>query len=147
MEAAPTIAPVEAPEARPPTGRRGRLLIVDDEPALCTTIARILARDHDVTTITSPRQALAIVEEGERFDLILSDLMMPDMTGMELYAGLDEAAPEQAARMIFMSGGTLTADAAKFLHAPGRVSIDKPFRAAGLRELIRNTLDANPDSS
>jgi CheY-like chemotaxis protein len=141
-EVAAVIAPPVAAAPQPVATRRGRLLVVDDEPALCTTIELVLARDHDVTTVTSPRRAAALIEAGERFDLLLSDLMMPEMTGMELYSKLAEAAPEQAARMIFMSGGTLTADGAKFLHAPGRVSIDKPFRAAALRDLVRTVLDA-----
>jgi DNA-binding response OmpR family regulator len=142
--AAATIAPDGQPTATPAaTGApvpRGRLLVVDDEAALCTTIERILGRDHDVTATTSAHRALNLIASGERFDVILSDLMMPEMTGMEFHRRLAELVPVQAARMIFMSGGTLTADGAKFLHAAGRISIDKPFRAAALRDLVAATV-------
>jgi len=95
--AKPAAAPVTA------TGPRRRILVVDDEPSLCATIERILSRDHDVTAITSAKQALKLIEGGERFDAILSDLMMPEMTGPELYGKIGEAFPDQAARMIFMT--------------------------------------------
>jgi|GEM_PF-820756 len=137
------VAPAAAPAPR------GRLLVVDDEAALCTTIERILGRDHDVTTTTSPHRALELIAAGERFDVILSDPMMPEMTGMDLYGRLAILAPAQAGRMIFMSGGTLTADSTRFLHAAGRVAIDKPFRAAALRDLVAGAMHAatSPDGS
>ena len=61
--------------------RSGRVLVVDDEQMLCNAIERILGADHDVTTVTSAREALSRLGAGERFDLILCDLMMPEMTG------------------------------------------------------------------
>ncbi len=65
--------------------RRGRILIVDDEPLVANVIRRVLAKEHDVVTAIVAREALAMCAAGEKFDLILCDLMMPVMTGMELY--------------------------------------------------------------
>jgi DNA-binding response OmpR family regulator len=137
--------PKSAPDARAPA-RRGRVLVVDDEPALCATVERMLARHHDVIALTSPRHAAQMIADGERFDLILSDLMMPEMTGIELHSDLASKAPDQAERMIFMSGGSLTPDGAKFLRSPGRISIDKPFRSTALLDLVRQVLDVGATS-
>jgi CheY-like chemotaxis protein len=85
--------------------RKGRILVVDDEPMLCSAVERILSVEHDVTVVQSARRALEILKDDARFDVILSDLMMPQMTGIELHAALARIAPELAAKMIFMTGG------------------------------------------
>jgi CheY-like chemotaxis protein len=126
----------------PTIGRSARILVVDDEPALCSTIERILRREHEVVAVTSAEEATRIIETGERFDVILSDLMMPEMTGMELHALLMQMLPDQAGRMIFMSGGALTQEGAQFLRQQGCAAIDKPFRAAALRDLVRRAIEA-----
>ena len=123
------------------TSRRGRVLVVDDEVSLCRTIGRVLSPDHDVTTVTSAREALAVISASPAFDVILSDVMMPDMTGIELHDTLSQTAPDQAARMVFMSGGAFSEEAARFLaQRPGRV-IDKPFRPAALRAAVDTALE------
>jgi CheY-like chemotaxis protein len=119
---------------------RGRVLVVDDESALCIVIDRTLSNDHDVTTATSATEALRRLSGGERFDLILCDLMMPGMTGMDLHARLRELAPDQAARMVFMTGGAFTENAQAFLTRQPNPSIEKPFKGAKLRELVSQLL-------
>ena len=133
---------VKEPEAVKPAaaGRRGRILVVDDEPALCKTIQRTLSDDHEVVVVMSARQALDMVVSGDRFDAILSDLMMPEMTGMELHATLARSLPDQAGRMIFMTGGAFSPDAAAFLEQGLHPWIEKPFRPAVLRETLQKVL-------
>jgi CheY-like chemotaxis protein len=121
-------------------GRRGRILVVDDEPMLCTVIERVLGADHDVTAVTSAKEALGKLIAGERFDLILCDLMMPEMTGMDLHARLHDMEPDQAARMVFMTGGAFTENAQAFLARLPNASIEKPFKSAKLRELVSRLL-------
>ncbi len=118
-------------------GRRGRILVVDDEIALGKMIENVLAKEHEVTAVASAREALAKVEAGERFDVILSDVMMPEMSGRELYQRLAEAAPEEAAKVVFMTGGAFSADSMAFLEASGRPVVEKPFKPSVLRERIR----------
>ena len=77
---------------------------------------------------------------GEGFDLILCDLMMPDMTGMDLYAAIRAAAPEQASRMIFVTGGAFTPRAIEFLDTVTNLRLDKPFDLRNLRALVRDLL-------
>jgi len=135
-------AEVKEPEAvkAAAAGRHGRILIVDDEPALCKTIQRTLSDDHEVVVVMSARQALDMVVSGDRFDVILSDLMMPEMSGMELYAMLAQSLPDQAGRMIFMTGGAFSPDAAAFLQQESLPWIEKPFRPAVLRETLQKVL-------
>jgi DNA-binding NtrC family response regulator len=114
----------------------GSLLVVDDEPMLGTVIQRILGEDHEVVVVSSALDALALVREGRRFDIILSDLMMPDMTGMDLHAELLRSFPDQAQKMIFMTGGTFTDTAGSFLKSVPNQTVEKPFRSAALRQIV-----------
>jgi signal transduction histidine kinase len=122
--------------------RAGRILVIDDEQLLCSAIERMLGTNHYVTTVTSARDALARLGGGERFDLILCDLMMPQMTGMDLYDALQQSTPEQAKKFIFMSGGAFTDNARAFLARSPNEVIDKPFRSAALRQLVHRFLEA-----
>jgi CheY-like chemotaxis protein len=70
-------------------------------------LSRILAADHDTVAVQSGREALARLE-SDTFDVVLCDLMMPEMTGMDLYEELRERLPDCAARMVFLSGGAFT---------------------------------------
>ncbi len=136
---APTTAAsvIEAPTA---AARRGNILVVDDDALVCRAVQRSLAADHNVTALTDAREAHRRLLGGERFDLILCDLMMPDMTGMDLYAAIREAVPEQASRMIFVTGGAFTPRAIEFLDTVTNLRLDKPFDLRNLRALVRDLL-------
>ncbi|MEO5770144.1 MAG: response regulator, partial [Polyangia bacterium] len=101
LEASPREA--SAPHLAP--RRRGRLLVIDDEEVVAMAIRRSLTREHDVVYTSTAQEALALLRANEEFDVILCDLMMPEMTGMELYAELMASSPEQARRIIFVTGG------------------------------------------
>jgi CheY-like chemotaxis protein/two-component sensor histidine kinase len=123
---------------KPAMARRARVLVIDDEEGLCSAIQRILESEHDVTTVNSAAEALALLEVEPPFDLILCDLMMPEKTGMDLYAELGQSQPDLAAKMVFMTGGAFTENASRFLEQnPGR-AIDKPFKPSALRERVRS---------
>ncbi len=139
LPAAPSSASAaELPgSAREAQGRRGRILVVDDEPIVGTAIQRLLAGEHDVVVLTRAEDARDSIARGERFDAILCDLMMPQMTGMDLHATLERLAPDQARRMVVLTGGAFTQGGRDFL---GRVSlprVEKPFDAEGLKALVR----------
>jgi signal transduction histidine kinase len=116
--------------------RRGRVLVVDDEPLITRTVQRALSKDHDILALSSAEDALAHITSGERFDVILCDLMMPQMTGMDLHAELLRIAQDQAARMIFLTGGAFTPRARAFIDETRNKLIEKPFDAIHLRAII-----------
>jgi CheY-like chemotaxis protein len=124
------------------SGRSGvRVLVVDDEPFICSAIQRLLRRDHAVTTATSAREALGLVSAGQWFDVILSDLMMPEMSGEELVSTLREVAPEQAKRVVMMTGGAFTPRSEEFLNSLERPHLTKPLTLEGLHAAIQKALE------
>ena len=140
VPAAPPSAPAPIAAPAPSPGRRGRLLVVDDEPAVAGAIRRVLASEHEVLVRGSAEEALEAISRGERFDAILCDLMMPGMTGMDLHDALSRVAPEQASRMVVLTGGAFTDDAREFLDQVALPKCDKPFDPAGLRKVVRNVV-------
>jgi two-component system cell cycle sensor histidine kinase/response regulator CckA len=120
--------------------RRGRILVVDDEPLVIRTVKRILSKEHDLVVTEAATEALAICASGEKFDLILCDLMMPEMTGMDLHRELSLVAPDQADRMIFVTGGAFTEKARRFLSETPKEHLEKPFASANLRAIVQRYL-------
>ena len=110
-----------------PSGRRARILVVDDEPLIGAAVRRILCPFHEVVAVTSGQEALTQVRAGPQFDLILSDLMMPEMTGMDLYAELKRLAPALAEKIVFLTGGAFTSQAERFFAAVPNARVEKPF--------------------
>jgi ligand-binding sensor domain-containing protein/signal transduction histidine kinase/CheY-like chemotaxis protein len=142
--AAPPEPGEKSPGAMSPT-RRGRLMIIDDEPLLVAALARTLEPEHEVEAFTSARRALEQLRAGaQRYELILCDLMMPEMTGMELHETLAREAPEALERMVFITGGAFTEAARNFLDTTHRPWLEKPFEPATLRARIRALLAAQP---
>jgi CheY-like chemotaxis protein len=114
-----------------------RVLVVDDEP-LAGVGARRALSDVDVVAVTSAAEALARVRAGEHYDRILCDVMMPEMSGPELYAELGRIAPELQRRVVFMTGGAFTDSARAFVEAWHGPMIFKPFERAALRRLLHD---------
>ncbi len=141
LPAAPAAAGEVEPSPPPAsTCRRGRVLVVDDEPAVAAAIKRVLASQHEVTVRGSGEEALEAIARGERFDAIVCDLMMPRMTGMDLHASLARLAPEQASRIVVLTGGAFTDRAREFLEHVPLPRCEKPFDVQGLRDLVRKVV-------
>jgi signal transduction histidine kinase len=122
------------------TGRSGRVLVIDDDVLLGSALRRMLTPKHEVTVLTSGREALARLATEPPFDVIFCDLMMPEVTGMELYAELSKRAPHQACRVVFMTGGAFTPGARSFLETVKNRRIDKPFDVATVRRIVRDLI-------
>jgi CheY-like chemotaxis protein len=112
---------------------------VDDDDLVGRALRRML-KDHDVTVLGDAREARDRIASGERFDLILCDLMMPAMTGMDLHAELVRDVPDQAECMVFVTGGVFTPDAKSFLDRVPNERIEKPFDLQKLMELVDRRL-------
>ncbi len=120
--------------------RRGRVLVIDDEETLGQAIRRYLAQDHDVDAVTSARVALDMLVGGARYDVILCDLMMPQITGMELHGSVTKLDSAQAGRMVFVTGGAFTESARSFFETTNNPRIEKPFDLKTLRHLVNELI-------
>jgi signal transduction histidine kinase len=136
--------PEHAASPAPPPVQRARVLVVDDDKQLLRTVQRVLGRDHEVVTAGGGKEALALLSGAEPFDAILCDLMMPDMTGMALYAELSKSAPETAETMIFVTGGTFTPEAQDFLERVSNVRLAKPFDLKVMRRVVSECVQRAP---
>jgi signal transduction histidine kinase len=123
------VRPTPAPEPAPPGARR--VLIIDDELAVGRAVSLLLSPEHEVTAVPRAADALVRLTAGEPFDVILCDLMMPEMNGIELYEQLPSAVRE---RFVFVTGGAFTPQARAFL--ADRAYVDKPFTEEQLRRAI-----------
>ena len=128
----------EAPRS---TGRRGRVLVVDDESNVIAALRRMLGA-HEVIAESEAEIALDRIRKGERYDVILCDLMMPRLSGMDFHAALAQEAPDQAARIVFMTGGAFTPSARQFLDQVPNRHVAKPFEMQELRALIDDRVAA-----
>jgi PAS domain S-box-containing protein len=144
-------APGPAAAVEPPAPGDGharhRVMVVDDEPQVADTMARLLRRDYEVTVALCGRDAVERIAGGARFDAILSDVMMPNMTGIEMVEELQRIAPDQVQRLIFLSGGAFTAHARERLGQLGVPQLEKPVTAKQLRASVEQVATRLESSS
>jgi signal transduction histidine kinase/CheY-like chemotaxis protein len=142
LPAAPVTATQDAPTGRsdgqplPPS----RVLVVDDEPALLAVMQRALSRmGHTVLLAPNGRAALALAD-AQPFDVVVSDLMMPEMSGAGLATALADRHPSLRRRLIVMTGGAVTPDDEAFLSREDVVVVNKPVSLAELEAAMRRVL-------
>jgi PAS domain S-box-containing protein len=126
----------EAPASR--EGPRARVLVVDDELPIANTLRDLLSSEHDVVATTSAREALAAVGANGEFDVVFCDLMMPGMSGIDLYERLQLERPGLERRIVFMTGGAFTTRAADFLSSVENQRIEKPFNLTVIEGIVRD---------
>ncbi|MCU1282047.1 MAG: Sensor histidine kinase [bacterium] len=122
------VAPAHPTAAAEPSGS---VLIVDDERALASAIARELGVRMQVELVHSGGEALRALGR-DRFDAVLCDLRMPDLSGAEVYKRTHARDREQAERFVFLTGAAGAAGEADFLRSAGRPVLEKPFAMAEL---------------
>jgi two-component system, cell cycle sensor histidine kinase and response regulator CckA len=132
--------PVPPPALVKPPARRGRVLVVDDEPMVGVAVKRTLEAEAEVEFETSARVALRRVTGGERFDLVLCDLMMPEMNGVELHDAIEKVSPDQLERLVFLTGAIANGEGG-ILGGRRRPHIDKPFDPTVLRRVVRDYVE------
>jgi PAS domain S-box-containing protein len=132
------VAPTKRASIRPT--RRARVLVVDDEPMMARAVQRMLSSEHDVDAMTDPLAVLERLRSGVRYDVILCDLMMPTLTGMDVYEAVLSIDPELAQGMVFMTGGAYTPRAAEFLERIENPHLEKPLDRAALHAVLRGQL-------
>ena len=127
-----------------PARLRGKaILVVEDEPEVASTLARLLALDdHRVTTARDGRAALKLLQEAE-YDLILSDIKMPGLDGLGFYRALVRTHPGMARRIAFVTGDTDPYESHAFLAESGVPYAVKPLTLAEVRRVVRQVLGAS----
>jgi CheY-like chemotaxis protein len=121
-------------------GARGRFLIVDDEAHIGEAMERMLSDEHDTVFVESGARAMKLLEQDQTFDGVICDLMMPDVTGMDLHNWLADRNRELANRMIFITGGAFTPRAKAFLNQVENPRLEKPFDPRNLKAWLRSLL-------
>jgi PAS domain S-box-containing protein len=142
LPAAAGVSSIPPPLPRPAIvhGRR-RLLFVDDERILLDALGRALESHYEVDRASSAATALSLFEQGREYDLIVCDLMMPNMTGMDLFRTMQTRFPEHAQRTVFMTGGAFAQGAQEFLSSTRRRMLEKPFSNEQLLDFVRGCLE------
>jgi CheY-like chemotaxis protein/two-component sensor histidine kinase len=133
----------DAPAATLVAERR-RVAIIDDEPPLLRALTRILDKRHSVRSFQSAEAALKAIDEGDRFDVILCDVMMPVVTGIEFFHRLAKDKPELAERVVFLSGGSANPTVRAALGALPNRRLEKPCDTDKLLEVIAATPKLDP---
>ena len=132
----PEPEPAERQRASSPPETRQRLLLVEDERNMRTVLKALLASRYEVVTAATGAEAQRILDKDGDWDLVLCDLLMPEVTGMDLFEWLEAQRPDLCDRVVFMTGGAFTDRARSVLdRAPGRW-IEKPFEFETLAVLL-----------
>jgi signal transduction histidine kinase/CheY-like chemotaxis protein len=135
---APSGVSVERAPARRPlvVASNWRILVIDDDVLVARTIVRLL-KGHHVETATSGQAALRrLLDEDSPFDLVLCDLMMPDMTGMELFEQIELSKPALAERFVFISGGGVNERSRQFIESHRERVLPKPIDTRAITRVL-----------
>lgn len=130
-------APTTLSDAEPQEEARGRVLLIDDDEGILTILGKALGREQlELEMATSGREAVTRLARGD-YDVILSDIRMPNLDGKQLFEFLDEHLPEAKARVIFLTGDMANPETVAFLEESKRPYLSKPIDIPALLRLVR----------
>jgi CheY-like chemotaxis protein/two-component sensor histidine kinase len=113
-------------------GPRARVLVIDDDESVLRVAIRVLSDAHEVEVTSDPRAAVERLVSGHAFDVVICDVMMPQLTGMDVYEAVLARAPAVAGRFVFLTGGAFTPRAREFLETVSNPKLEKPVARAEL---------------
>jgi CheY-like chemotaxis protein len=123
-----------------PVVRGRRILVVDDEPGIAAVLVEVLQLDgHTVDTVSNGEAALRKLA-AEGYDLILSDIRMPDLDGPTLYREIELRHPQLLRRFIFLTGDIMSPEISQFLEQIGVPYLRKPFTLEMVRAVVQRAL-------
>jgi len=134
------VAPAPTPALAPSSEPKGQVLVIDDEPPVGRALARIIRSRHQVTVVVSGEEALAALHSGKSFDAVFCDLMMPGLSGMDVYERIHASSPDLSRRFIFITGGCYTTRASQFLAQVPNRQIEKPFDVQLIHRYLEEVL-------
>lgn len=119
---------------------RRRILIVEDEPAICEVCLRTLTSEAFEVDIAANGVVAQDMVAKKEYDLCLLDIRTPIMNGRELYQHLKEEHPELTSRVIFTTGDIMNSELERFIKESGRPYLPKPFTPKELKTIVRQVL-------
>jgi CheY-like chemotaxis protein len=132
-----TIPPVEPARGEPPS-EPIRVLVADDEPLVCSVLEHVLS-ECEVTVVSSGRGALELLSSGRDFDVVLCDLNLDDLSGLDVFDGICRDWPEMRPRFVLMTGGVRSQKQAERLATSGARVLSKPFELDLLLSIVEST--------
>ena len=138
------VTATQVPEARPARELQERmprrLLLIDTEPAVGTSVRRVLKEVQEVHSVQDVQAALQLLSRGERYDAILCDMVLPGMSGVDFLQELERREPGLSRRTGFMSSGTFSPQARELLASQPGELLEKPFEPERLRRFVQRLL-------
>jgi CheY-like chemotaxis protein len=130
--------------SQPSVKKDARILVIDDEPSIRQLLEKSLSRaGYSVDVITDASSTVEIIDAHTIYDVIISDIRMPGMNGLELYTHIVRKMPAMANRIIFITGDVMGADIKAFISSNKIPYLAKPFKLKALEEMIDNILASN----
>jgi CheY-like chemotaxis protein len=123
-------------------GATARILVIDDESNIARALMRLLGKSYSITAVSCGKDAQALIKVDPEFDVILCDLMMSRMSGIEFHTWLRTHDPRLANQLIFITGGAFTTRARDYLATVSNLTIEKPFDAIGLRSQVTAAVES-----
>ncbi len=140
-------SPERVPWVRGVPGKRARILVIDDDVAVLRAYRRMLSTRHDVVLATGGASGLETLANDTDFDLILCDVMMPEVDGPMVYEALLARQPALIERVVFCSGGAFTPRAKAFLGSVGNAFLPKPIDVDALERIIQQARERRAPSA
>jgi PAS domain S-box-containing protein len=113
-----------------------RVLVVDDEPLIREMVCDALSQ-HEVTAVSTGREALAEILDND-WDLVLCDMILPELSGLDLYRELEQRRPAVLDKLVFMTGGEFSRKGPRLPNGATVRRLEKPFSIKTLRALVRD---------
>jgi signal transduction histidine kinase/DNA-binding response OmpR family regulator len=141
-----TLSPVA--KVKPDATKKGKILVIDDEPGVRALLEKVLTQSgHSVDTVSDAGKALDKLGAGETYDVILTDVRMPGMNGIELYSRILEKTPAMKNKIIFITGDVMGLDIKAFLTQNNLSYLAKPFDTPLLKEKIEIIMAGQPENN
>ena len=113
-----------------------KIVFIEDETHLLEALRDLFDDSYQVNAFTNVEDALGWINAGNQFDVIVSDLNLPNMTGRDLYEELKSRHRDEEKKIIFMTGGIFTAELTDWYTKLSNVKFQKPFNINKMRDLL-----------
>jgi len=121
--------------------RQKQIWILDDDAILVEVLQDMLNDSYDIRALTDSEKVIPLLEQGLRFDALLCDLMMPKMSGIEIYQRIQALYPGLERRIVFATGGLVTQHQRDFFASIANPKLEKPYHLSALNSALESVLE------